>query len=122
MKTELIRTEIESQIKRLTGKVEEGKTKMATDFVYWFPWIGKELWIMDFKLSVFKTIVSTVKEDFSFEMSITLQIDHLRDYTSRSYNVRENSSSALHSEVSTWKFIAMMELLNELEQIIRRSN
>jgi hypothetical protein len=51
MKTELIRTEIESQIKRLTGKVEEGKTKMATDFVYWFPWIGRNCgsWISNFQ-------------------------------------------------------------------------
>lgn len=102
----------------LEKNVAEGNKKLAENFTYYFPWLGEELWVNTYKAAYMKSALEDTNGGRPLEVVLAHHIKFLRDYTSRVYNVRENSSGSLHREVSTWKFQANMALAEYFEAIL----
>ncbi len=113
-------------IKHFQGLVEYNQeqinklnAKLAENFVYNFPWVGEELFMRNFKLDWYNVLISEIKE-YGVKDTLTVQVNRLKTITRSAYQVRENSTSTLHREASTWKYICMLELLNELEGYLEK--
>ena len=91
--------------------------KFSSDISYQFAWLGEELYKESIKADIYLHIKNASVEDITLEQSIFERIKGIEQYLSRPYNVRGNSSGSLHNEVSTWKYIAFMEVLEELQTI-----
>jgi hypothetical protein len=111
------------EVSYLETKIKQSKDLLNTNYVYYFAWQGEELWFNSYKASYIKTIISNIVDDNTPEVeAIKFAIKSLRDYTTRSYNVKENSTGVLHREASTWKFVCNLDLINYFENILAYSN
>lgn len=90
---------------------------LSSDITYKFAWIGEELFKESLKADVYLHIKNASQEELTLEDAISERIKGIQQFLSSPYNVRENSSGSLHREVSTWKYIAFMEVLQELQSI-----
>jgi len=115
--TELKKEDLKSFIKTTERRIEKSKASLAENFTYYLPWVGEELYKDEFKIKYYESILTDLTDMPEDNNTIEIWIKRLSDFTSRSYNVRENSSGSLHREVSTWKFIATMELIEEMSKI-----
>ena len=88
--------------------------KLATNFVHNFSWVGEDLFMRHFKNDMYKALLADINE-YGAKAALETEIAKLKVYTRSAYQVRENSTGTLHREASTWRFICMLELLNELE-------
>lgn len=111
-----MKTTIEYFIKGLNRQIELGNQKLAKDFAYYFPWVGEDLWMDNFKLKYYQSMLIEL-ETHTAEEVMAHHTKFILDFTGRSYNVRENSSGSLHREVSTWKFQALLNILENLRSI-----
>lgn len=101
---------------------QEGLAKLAENYVYHFAWAGQKIWELSFKLDYYRAILEDVSGGQQPHISIAFYKNQLQDFTSRSYNVREESSGALHREASVWKFKASMELAQEFTSLLNELN
>jgi hypothetical protein len=98
--------------------------KLSENVVYQMPWVTEELFIASFKLSVYNMIphignvLTQNVDEICISQKVQWKIADLELHVSREYNVRENSSGSMHREVSTWKFIASMQLIKELKGLV----
>jgi hypothetical protein len=114
MNQELLVKNIEHSIESNQEKISEMVLKLATNFVYNFSWVGEDLFMRHFKNDMYKALLADINE-YGAKPALETEIAKLKVYTRSAYQVRENSTGTLHREASTWKFIGMLELLNELE-------
>jgi hypothetical protein len=92
--------------------------RLAANVTYEFSWVGEDLFLASYKADQYARILMIQEtNDCTLTEAIEHTIEDLERYISSEYNVRENSSGSLHKEVSTWKFIASMQLLKELKSI-----
>jgi hypothetical protein len=102
-------------------RVDKMQDQLKENFVYHFPWIGEDLYKETYLISYYNSmLVDLVVESEDNVLEYT--IANLKHYLRSSYNVRENSSGSLHREVSTWKFQANMDLLDQLEKFAKNNN
>jgi hypothetical protein len=94
--------------------------QLKENFVYHFPWIGEDLYKETYLVAHYNHMLADLTTE-SEETVLEYNIANLKNYLKSSYNVRENSSGALHREVSTWKFQANMDLLEQLEKFIKNN-
>ena len=116
MNKELLVKRIEGLIEFNQGKISEMNEKLTQNFVHNFSWYGEDLFMHHFKNDMYKALLIDINEyDYRFgaKRILTSEIERLKAYTSSPYQVRENSTGTLHREVSTWKFICMLQLLKE---------
>jgi len=95
--------------------------KLADNVVYQMSWVTESLFENAFKERVFDEInIMMVKcDDVDIAEAIEIKIKELQQFISSPNNVRENSSGSMHREVSTWKFVASIELIKELQSLVR---
>lgn len=115
-----IQMALNSKIKWTQLKVDEDMKKLQENYVYYLSWCGESLWKNQFMLEHYQYYASHLPEgaDTHHEW-FTRTIKHLKDICMRSYNVRTDSTGALHRETSTWKFQCQLELIEFLETLIK---
>jgi hypothetical protein len=115
-----IQTIFNSKIKWTALKVEEDMKKLQENYVYYLPWCGEGLWKNQFMLEHYQYYATNLPEDTDAANDyLTRTIKQLKEICMRSYNVRTDSTGALHRETSTWKFQCQLELIELLENIAR---
>ena len=94
--------------------------RLAANVTFEFSWVGEDLFLASYKADQYARILMIQETN---DCTLTEAVEHcikdLERYISNDYNVRENSSGSLHREVSTWKFIASMQLVKELKSVIK---
>jgi hypothetical protein len=92
--------------------------KMTANFCREFAWNGEELWIETFKLDHYRAMLNDMVERGKDWVEVQAYWEErFASFTSKAYNVRENSTGALHREASTFKFLANMDLLEWIKGI-----
>jgi hypothetical protein len=114
MNQELLVKNIEHSIESNQTEINKSMDKLAKNFVYNFSWVGEDLFMRHFKNDMYKALLADINE-YGAKAALETEIAKLKMYTRSAYQVRENSTGTLHREASTWRFICMLELLNELE-------
>ena len=107
---------IDNYFRIWNSEIEKMEIKMKENFVYYFAWAGEDLFNLNHKRNLLKELVNPNQYDYDVE----LMIKDLSRFVSQSYNVRENSSGALHREASTFKFVATMEFIDILKNIVKQ--
>ena len=110
--------------KQYAEKKADLLAKLSEDVVYQMKWITEDLFMASFKESIYNMIphignnlTENVDEICIFQ-KVQWKIADLELHVSREYNVRENSSGTMHREVSTWEFIASMQMIKELKGLV----
>jgi len=111
-----LQQELEATIQYNQKQIDEAKAKLAENFVYHFPWVGEELYKLEYKQDHYKAILHDITEGVAMVKIIEHWTRQFKDYTSRSYNVRENSTGSLFREASSWKFQVQMEMAEWLAE------
>lgn len=95
--------------------------KLADNVVYQMAWVTESLFEKAYKERVYDEInIMMIKcDDVDIAEAIDIKIKELQQFITTPHNVRENSSGTMHREVSTWKFIASIELIKELQGLVR---
>ena len=109
---------LQNYVNYYSCRVNENQAKFAENVVYYFSWLGEEIYKESYLISYYNSMLNdllTESEDNVLEYTIA----NLKQYCKSSYNVRENSSGSLHREVSTWKFQCNLELIDQLEKFIK---
>ncbi len=119
MKTEELTTAAFNQFKEMhEAKRSTLLERLAANVTYEFAWQGEDLFFASFKADEYAFVLRIqAANECTIQEAITYKIEDLERYISNEYNVRENSSGSLHKEVSTWKFIASMQLLKEFKSL-----
>jgi len=87
-------------------------------------WLGKDLWVTSFLADEYARLLSACDngmhepKDECVAIMVEHHIKQYKEFIAQPHNVRDNSTSALHNEVSTWRFIAIMNLIEELQNLI----
>lgn len=118
--SEIIET-IKYEIQHLERRISEDQKKLNDNFVHYFSWCGEDLFMNNFKLQYYRGVIieSDENPDLPVETIIEHYIKTLNNFIAQTYNVRENSSGSLHREVSTWKFIASMEIAKYFKSLLK---
>jgi hypothetical protein len=116
-----MKAELEIIIGMKEANVLKLKTRLMENYTYQLSWIGEDLFMEQYKLEHYKAILEDVVK-LGEQESMSYWLERFNGHINQDYNVRENSTGSLHREVSTWKFIATMQMLKELKQIIKHSN
>jgi hypothetical protein len=108
--------ELNTRCGYLIAQIEKLQVNLETDFLGQFAWNAEELWKTSWTNMYFKSIV-----EWTIEMNeedareyIAEEIQRLKHFCLRSFNVRVNSTGALHREVSTWEFQCKLEAIETL--------
>ncbi len=112
---------LENYAKYYQQRVDKMQNQLNENFTYYFPWVGEDLYKENYLIGYYNTLLANLVTESEQDV-LEYTIRNLKNYLRSSYNVRENSSGALHREVSTWKFQANMELLDQLEKLTRSDN
>jgi len=120
----MIHAEFKTQMQILARDIKKDEAKLHENFLHYFAWVGEDLWKMKYKHHLLQTIYSAaVYDDNSIEQDLKAEIkprlEMLREECLKSYNVRENSTGALHRETSLWKFQANLELVDWLSRFVK---
>jgi hypothetical protein len=118
-----MRIELQNIVEQKELNVFEMNKKLIENVCYNLPWICEDLYIESYKLDHYKAILKDMVKDceLTYEEIFDYWITKFQNFISQDYNVRENSSGTMHREVSTWKFVATMQMLKELKQIVKYS-
>jgi hypothetical protein len=104
----------------LRKKTEKDMKKLQENYVYYLPWCGEELWKNQFMLEHYEYYAKNLPEDTDAANDyLTRTIKQLKEICMRSYNVRTDSTGALHRETSTWKFQCQLDIIDFLENLAR---
>lgn len=117
MKTELNLSQIlNNYVSFYELRVSELMLKLESDYLYQLPWLGEEIYKYKYTIAYYNSMLN----DLQSETDVVVLGYHIRtllNYCKSPYNVRENSSGALHREVSTWKFQCNLEIIEKLEKL-----
>jgi hypothetical protein len=120
----MIHAEFKTQLQILARDIQKDEAKLTEDFLYYFSWVGEELWKMKYKQQFIQRIYDaacdseeTIEADLKAQIKPRLEM--LLTECSRSYNVRTNSTGALHRETSLWKFQCELELIEWLNRFVK---
>jgi hypothetical protein len=100
-------------------QINKLNTKLHLNFVYNFAWVGEDLFKCNYKMDLYNVLIYEIKE-YGAKDTLTTNVNRLKTITRSAHQVREESTGALHRETSTWKFMCMLELLNELESYLEK--
>jgi hypothetical protein len=113
----------------LNRSVSELQAKLDGDFLYYFAWVGEELWQKKYEAKYITEVLQAMEgleqstssdNPCPVRQIILIQARQLRDITTRPYNVRVNSTGALHREVSTLQFQCQLELYIYFNELLNR--
>ena len=117
----------ETIIKALEKKIESEKVKIKDiqkrldeNFCYSFPWVGEELYKSHYLVNEYTRLLENINLD-KVDESINFYLDYHKRFLGVKYNVREECSGSLHREVSTWKYICVMEMVEFITKISKIS-
>lgn len=113
--------EIHFTVKHLQQSIDKDKARLEENYCYYLSWCGEDLWRNEYKAAFFRGLLEELEGDYS-ERVFQNKIGLLKTYCSRSYNVRENSTGSLHREISTWRFMCDLEILETLEAYVKNSD
>lgn len=117
-KQELLQN-LKSSTKYFQSRIDENKAKLIENYCYYLSWVGEELWIDTFMVEHYNKIINEIEEGEHPSIEVIEHwVKRSQNFISESYNVRENSTGALHRECSTWKFIAHMNLIKSIKSLI----
>jgi hypothetical protein len=102
------------------GRVDKMQAQLQENYLYYLPWIGEDLYVETYKLKTYQSILNDLDTQTEAEV-LNYYLLLFKSFCKSSYNVRENSSGSLHREVSTWKFVCTMELIESLEKFEKRN-
>lgn len=111
-----MKLELEITIGMKEANVLKLKTRLFNNYTYELSWVGEDLFIEQYKLEHYKAILEDVVK-LGEEESMRYWLERFNGHINQDYNVRENSTGSLHREVSTWKFIAIMQMIKELNKL-----
>lgn len=108
--------ELKTRVKYLDAKIEKCQVNLETDFLGQFAWAAEELWKTSWTKMHFERIMDETlsMNDLEARQTIAAEIQQLELYCRRSFNVRVNSTGALHREVSTWEFQCKLDAIDTL--------
>jgi hypothetical protein len=113
---------IQSEIDRLERNLEKDKLKLIEDYEYQFEWIAEDIFKMTVKLRLLNRVLKCTNEVADTTIKkIEICLKEFKTFTSRSYNVRSNSSCSMTKEASTMRFIVYMEVITMLEGLLEYS-
>lgn len=112
-----LRAEINQRIKWLEPRIAQNQEQLKQNFTYYFSWVCEELWKDEFKVAYYRHILVDAYEN-DIEEVMMKKARQLAKFCTEAYNVRENSTGALHREASTFKFISSLELLEDLNKML----
>lgn len=114
-----IKKELQNRIKWLQPRIKESEDKLQQNFTHYFAWVCEDLWKDKFKIDNYQMILFKAENEPIDLIDVTMsKARQLAEYCTEAYNVRENSTGSLHREASTYKYIASLELLKELNKIL----
>jgi hypothetical protein len=123
----MIHAEFKTQLQILARDIKKDETKLLENFLYNFAWVGEDLWKMKYKQHFIQYAFNAALEredlnediEHALKAEIKPRLEMLRSECLRSYNVRENSTGALHRETSLWKFQCQLELIEWLNRLVK---
>jgi len=110
MKAQNLKENLEQTIKYNQIQIDKAKANLAENFVYHFPWVGEELYKLEYMQDHYKAMLHDIIEGVEINKVVEHWDKQFKNYTSRAYNVRENSTGSLFREASSWKFQIQLEL------------
>ena len=113
---------ISSSLKYETRKMEQNMAKLQENFLHNFAWNGEDAYKQAYHVKELQKILTDMMVEEDMDKDLEIAEWYIRDYSKfirRGYNVRENSTGALHREVSTWKYVVTIEILDYLEAIVK---
>jgi heme oxygenase len=120
----MIHAEFKTKLQMFARDIQTSEAKLTEDFLYYFSWVGEELWKMKYQQQFIQRIYDaaceseeTIEQDLKKQIKTRLQM--LREECLKPYNVRTDSTGALHRETSTWKFQCDLELMEWLNRIVK---
>ena len=99
------------------SKFENCKQLIDDDFAYQVAWQLEDAVINQHLTNLYLTTASMVEEEGA-ESGLHLALERWREYTSKVYNVRNNSTSEVSNMMSTWKYICKLEVCEYIEKLI----
>jgi hypothetical protein len=123
----MIHAEFKTKLQMFARDIQKDEAKLTEDFLYYFSWVGEELWKMKYQQHFIQRIYSAAleREDLNEDIEDALKAEikprlkMLREECLKSYNVRTNSTGALHCETSLWKFQCELELIEWLNRFVK---
>jgi len=116
-----MKTDLEIIIGMKEVNVLKLKTRLMENYTYELSWIGEDLFMEQYKLEHYKAILEDVVK-LGEQEAMRYWLERFNGHINQDYNVRENSTGSLHREVSTWKFIATMQMIKDLNHITKYRN
>jgi hypothetical protein len=104
-------------VKLSEQRVKALKEKLMEDFCYEFAWVCEDLYNEQYKLAHYKLILEGLQSSHICNTVLDHFKTRFEEFVTKDYNVRENSTGSLFREVSTFKFIATMQLLEFVKKI-----
>lgn len=124
MKIEIQSEYTTSVLKELNRKADYHKSKfenckqlMDDDFAYQVSFQLEDAVTNQHLMNLYLTTASMVEENGA-ESGLHLALERWREYTSRVYNVRNNSTNEVSNMMSTWKYICKLEVCEYIEMLI----
>lgn len=99
------------------SKFENCKQLMDDDFAYQVAWQLEDAVINQHLMNLYVKTAYVVEENGA-ESGLHLALEGWREYTSKVYNVRNNSTSEVSNMMSTWKYICKLEVCEYIEKLI----
>ena len=121
----MIHQEFKTKLKMFARDIEKDEAKLNENFLYFLPWVGEDLWKLKYQKEFIQKIYNQPRQcsdeffDEALKDEIRPILEMLRTECSRSYNVRTNSTGALHREISIWKFQCDLELIEWLNRFVK---
>lgn len=111
-----IAKEVANQIKYLEYKVEHMKVKLSDNLVEHLSLISENLYIYQYQIAEFKYqllfLNSPHHTDKSEQEKLKMIVREYEQFLKHKGNVRSYSSNAIEREISTWIYIAKLDLKN----------
>jgi hypothetical protein len=101
--------EITKRISRLEKDVAKMQQDLNANFQHYFTWHSKDMFVAHVQLEYLK---------FTYSNGVDAGLKLMKRFTSQSYNIRSSSSCELTAASSTWKFVAVLDLIEFVEEAV----
>lgn len=115
----IIKQSIQYELQYLSNNEKRLMDLLIEDFSGGFAQYGETLFGTSFRRDAYQSLLKTMQSDDDAlnYLVVSGRIINYEHYLSKSYNVRESSTSALHREVSTFKYKEIMDMVAFLRSI-----
>jgi hypothetical protein len=116
----IIKQSIQYELQYLSSREKEMLDTLMKDFCGNFAYCGESLFGVSFRRKEYQSLLKAMESDDDAlnYLVVSGRIVNYESYLSKSYNVRENSTSALHREASIFKYKEIIDMVGFLKSVI----